>query len=45
MAAILDFLLPVTSDSIRHSVIELLYLENVEVAFGTALLSSIAADI
>ena len=44
-AAILDFRLPVTSDSIRHSVIELLYLENVGVAFGTALLSSIAADI
>ena len=27
-AAILDFRIPVTSDSIRHSVIELLYPEN-----------------
>ena len=32
-------------DSIRHSPVELLYPENVGVAFGTALLSSIEAEI
>ena len=41
----MDFLLPVTSGSIRHSVIDLLDPENVKVTFGIALLSSIEAEI
>ena len=44
-AAILNYRLPVTSVSIRHSTIELLDHENVRVAVGTALLSCLEAEI
>ena len=44
-AAILDFPLPVTSGSIHNTVIELLDPENVGIAVGAALLSSLEAEI
>ena len=44
-AAILDFRLPVTSGSIRNTVIELLDPETVGIAVGAALLSSLEAEI
>ena len=44
-AAISEFLLPVTSSSIRSSAIELLDPENVGVAVETAFLSTLEAEI
>ena len=41
----MNYLLPVTSGSIRNSAIELQDLENVGVAVGTALLSVLEAEI
>ena len=45
MAAIFNYRHPVTSDSIGNSAIELLDHENVVLAFGTALLSYLEAEI
>ena len=44
-AAILEFRLPVMSGRIRNSPIEMLDLENVGVAVGIALLSSLQAEL
>ena len=45
MAAILDFRLPVMSGRLGTSLIELLDIDNVGVAVGIALLSSLQAEI
>ena len=45
MAAILEFRLPVVSGRIRNSPIDSLDLENVGVAVGIALLSSLQAEL
>ena len=44
-AAILDIRLPLTSGGIRNSHIEFLYPENRGLALGTALISSLEAEI